>query len=828
MRKTSAVSGIPLEYRMVQWLNSTSHRYCNTSTKDHLHHVAIMRQSDGQGRETKPLPLPDDFLRLPSDIAVRRYLGDISDSSSSQFKYKYQLVKDLNRRVLFLLSQNCGGDGYNDNCHHQQLYTLVLPRHEDDFTLGMSVVVSHGLVRVCSVSDRIRIIRSMESLVVQKGDILRGVNGWIVPEIAPSQLHRLTSIVKFLRTCPSPVVLHLEKRPLHDTTNININMNINDWEATTTSEDGILQGPRGSPNKNKFLPRSSTKALSQITDRARQWQISNSLRVNAKTFQLQTVVASHTTTLTRTPLLWGHGDTTLQNMTRGNYHNNHNHNHKDEDEATTTVLPLVGVRKALSSRILHTFQDGDLSALTIWCHDVESGREWYAPLRYFCDFEDLYHATSNIYDKVAALAFPSSASASSSSSSSTWSTLLGSNNNNIHDHQQHPLEHFLRKLGTMIYTEELQPAVVQVAVHYQSFLGCDHALAGEQTSSLSLMTLEEKEMKNGVHHHGSSWEGLSHNPKQVRTRQALKRSLQMFTYRALLLESIQKLVSQLVNAAASDNSPTLQEMDKMTTDTLKENSKKKLDKIKTAVDQLQEFLLRAFMEDFRAIAHCGLYTCIHAFLGGSRGESYFDRLVREAVREHVEIEVYLPLRCTASRLLVNAWRNHDALFAFKVKALRCRPLPDHYFFIQNDKDLSSSTSDCVSRLLRNVASCALPSSKLTALLDASNEISCMHQYQHPNNNNKKQQTSTLANTLKIADNEKHCGADDFLPMLILCLVQAEIERPFALCALLKGLCDPKNRNGEIGYYLASFEAAITHILEFDLSESGDLWTKLLE
>jgi hypothetical protein len=35
------------------------------------------------------------------------------------------------------------------------------------------------------------------------------------------------------------------------------------------------------------------------------------------------------------------------------------------------------------------------------------------------------------------------------------------------------------------------------------------------------------------------------------------------------------------------------------------------------------------------------------------------------------------------------------------------------------------------------------------------------------------------------------------------------------------LCDRINRIGEIGYFLASFEAAITHIQELDLAEEQE-------
>ena len=57
-----------------------------------------------------------------------------------------------------------------------------------------------------------------------------------------------------------------------------------------------------------------------------------------------------------------------------------------------------------------------------------------------------------------------------------------------------------------------------------------------------------------------------------------------------------------------------------------------------------------------------------------------------------------------------------------------------------------------------------------------------------------------------------------VPIFIFCVVQAQIDRPCALCVLLRSLCDRINKIGEIGYYLASFEAAVCHIQEIDLAE----------
>lgn len=39
--------------------------------------------------------------------------------------------------------------------------------------------------------------------------------------------------------------------------------------------------------------------------------------------------------------------------------------------------------------------------------------------------------------------------------------------------------------------------------------------------------------------------------------------------------------------------------------------------------------------------------------------------------------------------------------------------------------------------------------------------------------------------------------------------------------LLQTMCDPLKLNGETGYYLASFHAAMTHINELDLTEAND-------
>ena len=64
--------------------------------------------------------------------------------------------------------------------------------------------------------------------------------------------------------------------------------------------------------------------------------------------------------------------------------------------------------------------------------------------------------------------------------------------------------------------------------------------------------------------------------------------------------------------------------------------------------------------------------------------------------------------------------------------------------------------------------------------------------------------------------ENHLGADDFLPIFIYVLVNADIPNLSYLQKVLCTLCDPDKRLSETGYYVATFEAAVQHILDLDV------------
>eukprot|EP00536_Pseudo-nitzschia_multiseries_P016844 jgi/Psemu1/263906/estExt_Genewise1Plus.C_12630002 len=508
-----------------------------------------------------------------------------------------------------------------------------------------------------------------------------------------------------------------------------------------------------------------TRRLQQFTDRARQWESSNSLRVRC----------TH------------------------NYH----HRYRYTDIAW---IPLHGIRKALSARILNSFVEPAQKsriAYTIWVYDVESGREWYAPIRYWDDFAELRGAALELLPNCPAPSFPknqrfqtTTATATTKATATATATAM-------------MLEEFLRELIGIIYTcDPLHPNTAEIALYVQSFLGIDDAGLDDSSSSSS-----NNDNSNNINL-PFSYERTFRSPSERRedeAQQLLKRSIQRYSWRVFLLHTMKAIVRDFVDAART-RGPKLHEIESTTvmeesslsrkkntntntnTASVKTRAMNELLRVQQFLDQLVDLVLDGCNDDLRSIAERREYSAIHKYIVD---ESYWDRLVRESVREQVEIEVYVPLRSVISRLLVNGWRHDDAEVLFKIKELRKRP--QGMFRIEK---ISPSHWQSVANILKQgVGMSTLPCVKLRAIVDAAREISQLHGKEH--------------------GDQKLLGADEFLPIFIFCVVRAEMERPCALSILLQNLCDRINRIGEIGYFLASFEAAIAHIKEIDLTEDRE-------
>jgi len=469
-------------------------------------------------------------------------------------------------------------------------------------------------------------------------------------------------------------------------------------------------------------------------------------------------------------------------------------------------INLEAVRKCVCIRIVNTFLDGGQTAYTIWVSDLESGREWYAPVRYFQDFLDLRDVTN--CEATADLPFPFKRwgvlpSIGSRDVSSPWKSK---------DPRCNQLEQFLRGLSAMVYRGPLHPKIAEVAFHLQSFLGCDACYEAEENLALH----HQVAVSEASYWRKEFLEG--HNEAQTETRLHLKQALQRYVYRIFLLPVLEQLTSRFIEEVQKQ-APSIEEMktlEKKGRTSLKDAALQNLEKLQGFLDQLQDLLLEGCEEDMRSISDHSDFSTLKNFMTPGADNSYRATLYMEAIREQVEIEAYVPLRSVMSRQLVNGWRHDDMEMQFKMQELQKRP--QSYFKI-NPKHQSPTDWCSVSKILREgVGHSTLPCVKLRAIVDAAKEISRLYIEEHSQSQSQHESSGNHDKKPGTHDGREVLGADDFLPIFIFCIVRAEIERPSALCVLLQTLCHPSKRNGETGYFLASFEAAIEHIREIDLKE----------
>lgn len=457
----------------------------------------------------------------------------------------------------------------------------------------------------------------------------------------------------------------------------------------------------------------ASKCLAQFTERARHWESTSSFRIDAKTFELRLhfdprdlppslsegalpfyyesmVMRSYAPS---TPTLdlsvdaipveylnagerrvcLNDGDLSEQHALLGLEPNRHVQQTRSSYpgarlqsgkvrprpflEPSDVFIPLMGVRKALCVRILNTFIVENRTAYTIWVYDVESGREWYAPIRYLRDFQELRSATAPLCASINQIPFPSGG----------W-LAFGVNEksepDSVRDVKCRQLENFLRTLCTLVYTDRLHPDIAEIAIHVQSFLGCDGGLSQDRDS---LHLLQNPAVINEPMCGQQVEEG--HSIFQMNVRQLLKRSIQRYTYRLFLLNVMKRVVDEFVSDTRA-NGPTLKEIEVLEAQgrtVLKDRALRDLERIQCFLDQVQDLILEGCAKDFESIAQRRDFFALRKFMDGKKGDVYLEKVVREAVREHIEIEIYVPLRSVVSRLLVNGWKHDDMEIHFKMQ-----------------------------------------------------------------------------------------------------------------------------------------------------------------
>lgn len=333
-----------------------------------------------------------------------------------------------------------------------------------------------------------------------------------------------------------------------------------------------------------------------------------------------------------------------------------------EASGTDIFIPLVGVRKALCIRIVNSFLDGNKIAYTIWIYDVEAGREWYAPMRYIEDFHELRAAALPLCSKLAQIPFPASPG---------WAGVFGGNKERSESARAakcRQLEHFIRSLATLIYTRRLHPYISEISIHLQSFLGLGVGMVSGDEQDLQLqahVTLNE----------AMCWQmpETGHSDLQMKIRLMLKRAIQRYTFRLFLLDAVQKVVSAFVDQTRANGlrPQDVEALEARGRLPLKERAMKDLERVQGFLDQFQTIVLDGCMNDFESISQRREYAILDGFMQGQKGKVYLEKIVREAVREQIEIEIYAPLRGAVSRLLVHGWRHDDMEIHFKMQVRKC-------------------------------------------------------------------------------------------------------------------------------------------------------------
>ena len=149
-----------------------------------------------------PKEPPDDFLRLPSSIAVRRY--DERDK-----KMHYRLIKELEhkawRQDLNYISSIEKTELFGD----YRYYTVVI-EPDSEFGLGLTLIEEEGMIKVLGLTtnrEGTQVIGPSYEAGIKPGDIILGLDGEAFAKILNSPL--LQNAVRRIHECESPIVIHL-------------------------------------------------------------------------------------------------------------------------------------------------------------------------------------------------------------------------------------------------------------------------------------------------------------------------------------------------------------------------------------------------------------------------------------------------------------------------------------------------------------------------------------------------------------------------------------------------------------------------------------------
>jgi len=739
------------------------------------------KKQQQQRRKSIAIEFPDDFLRIPQHQALKL--------PNHRGQMEWNIVAKLEQHVIDVHKS------IDINLQHQlsqetnKIRTAVFAR-DPQSGLGMQLREWQGYVYVhsltCPNGNRIIDAESYQVALqsgvdwkafgaafvagVMPGDQILGVNGlpflrWGARRsegaggqhltMSPKQV--LTAAARMIRAIGDPIVMHLV-RPGNDVCLLDKDQR----EGSTYDHHVPIQHEVNHVDDQSFVTNSE---ISELTS----WHLVNSAgeyhsnyyeghpliqelikRGLAKTKKEQNIISRDLERLTARAAMWK----------KNSYLRCEPFQNVNCQDLPSPALGIDFVRQALCVHIVNTFVEKDRLAYTIYIVDVESKKEWYAPIRHFVDFQELRTATLLLNRTIEKLPFAPSSWFGKDESSLT---------SHVKETRRRQLEEFLRGLCNLVYTANVDNATCEIALYVQTFLGCDSLPSSGLEGSINSIQLHATESSAGL-----------------KAIDLLKKAIQLYTFRLFLMPTFKTLISRFI-IDIKRRSSLIEEKKIVSLSSSKAEKEKsviELVTVKHVFANILDLILQGCSTDFKAMGLSILPSTVIV----DNIDTFIEPLVRAAVQEQIEIEAYVPCRSIISSLLVHGWRYEDRAISYKINYLKQQS--QSYFKIKNDIQSPFGWSSVVKILHEGVGRSTLPCNKLNAIVDAGKEIQSGH--------------SSL-------------GADDFLPVFIYCIVNADIDRPCALCALLKHLCNDLQQIGEVGYYLSSFEATIMYIHEMDLT-----------
>ena len=456
---------------------------------------------------------------------------------------------------------------------------------------------------------------------------------------------------------------------------------------------------------------------------------------------------------------------------------------------TDTAIYSKNLRPGLSIRIMRAEERIDHVVYVVWVQDVKTSYEWVVRRR-FREFNDFRDCLLGIKSSIGRFDFPPKRL-------SITETAV------VVNERLQSLQKFIRKISSIACNNSSHPSTTRVQAALQYFLDVhdhiDDILVLEMTTTspvrhmtqvfihsvlqLSVMDkvlcgfidnfIEESTKDNEV-----KWNDVEVRKVLSNVRDFIDNLQGVFS------DGLNTDCVKIINKFISDEAISIKQLqDKVEQESLElvEGSNQHANNTKEA-NTLRLLIQQSIDRRERDLT----------FLANNPEE--VSNIAKVAIRRQLEVEVYPPCVLRLSNLLCKVFHSSEQELQRKINLIYDQP---QQFFGIPVKHTSPSNWSKVVNLLGAIRMKTLPFDRLELLLKVAKAIPLVFTEEHPGS-------------------EKLLGADEFLPIFIYVLVKSKIVDLLALNEELQAFCDPDKKLSETGYYMATLEASIQHILDADI------------